>query len=111
VQGGLSLAPSQYPAAVRNDSLKEVRFGQTVADPYRWLETNSSARAPVRPPPAREHAAALPAANAVCARAVALCSGRVRVAGRRRGAVLWCAGQVSGARGCVQRLRGCLGGS
>jgi len=43
VQGGLSLAPSQYPAAVRNDSLKEVRFGQTVADPYRWLETNSSA--------------------------------------------------------------------
>ncbi len=53
MQGGLSLAPSQYPAAVRNDSLKEVRFGQTVADPYRWLETNSSATracaAPARP--------------------------------------------------------------
>lgn len=51
MQGGLTLSPSQYPAAWRNDSVKELLYGQTVADPYRWLETDSNDTRACAPPP------------------------------------------------------------
>ncbi|KAK9846257.1 hypothetical protein WJX81_000149 [Elliptochloris bilobata] len=43
VQGGLSVPPERYPGVWRNDSMKELLYGQTVADAYRWLETDSNA--------------------------------------------------------------------